>query len=199
MLEMLAGLAATASGGGLLGVLGGLIRQGVDYFAKKAEADAQLALLQARNAHELAMRDKDMAMMQAEAASRLRVAEEQGASAEEVARLAAVAASFASDKATYATGAEAADSPWFIAVDVVRGLIRPMITALFDVALLAIFGVLVALLWDDLSRLFSARDPSVTAPLMALILEILKAIIFLAVTTTSYWFVTRRSDSRTGA
>lgn len=197
MLEILGGIFSAATGGGALGLAGGLLRQGLDYFNKRADIAREVGVLTVRNAHELAMRDKDVALMQAEAAAQLRVVQEQGANAADVAQINAITASFAADRAAFATGEAAKDSPWFIAVDVVRGLIRPVITLLFDLAMLVIWIVLMWLLWDDLSRLFAARDPAITAPMMALLMEITKSIIFLATTATGYWFVARTSGART--
>jgi len=196
MLEILGGIFSAATGGGALGLVGGLLRQGLDYFNKRADIAREVEVLKERNAHELQMRDRDLALMQAEAAANLKVMQEQGDAIADVAQINAIAASFAADKASYATGEAAKDSPWFIAVDVVRGLIRPGITILFDLAMLAIWGALMVLLWGDLSKLFAARDPAVTVPMMSLLMEITKSIIFLATTATGYWFVARTSGAR---
>ncbi len=193
MLEMLGGVFAAATGGGALGIVGALLRQGLDYFAKKAEIAREVEILKEHNAHELAMRDKDRELMVAETEARLKVVQEEGESAAEVAQINAIAASFASDKASYATGEAAKNSPWFIAVDFVRGMIRPGITILFDLAMLAIWAALMYLLWNDLSDLFVAKDPIITKPMMDLLIEITRAIIFLATTATCYWFVARPS------
>lgn len=196
MLETLWGVFAAATGGGFMGLLGGLLRQGLDLLNKRAEIQRELEVIKANSAHELAMRDKDIDLMKAEAEANFRLAEEQGNTALGVAQVNAIAASMASDKATFATGERAKDSPWFIAVDVVRGLIRPGITILFDLAMLAIWIVLIALLRDTLATLFAAKDPAVTKPLMDLLLEVTKSIIFLATTATGYWFIARPHGNR---
>lgn len=196
MLEILGGIFSAATGGGALGLVGGLLRQGLDYFNKRAEIAREVEVLKERNAHELAMRDKDLALMTAEAAAQLRVVQEQGENAAEVAQINAIATSFAADRASFATGEIASNSPWFVAVDVVRGLIRPTITLLFDLAMLAIWGVLMWLLWGQLGKLFAIADPNVVKPMMDLLLEITKSIIFLATTATGYWFVARPQGVR---
>lgn len=196
MLEILGGIFSAATGGGALGLVGGLLRQGLDYFNKRAEIAREVEVLKENNAHELAMRDKDRELMLAEADARLKVAAEQGESAAEVAQINAIAASFATDRASYATGEAASNSPWFIAVDVVRGMIRPTITLLFDFAMLAIWCALMYLLWGQLGKLFAIADPSVVKPMMDLLLEITRAIIFLATTATGYWFVARTGGGR---
>lgn len=191
MLELLGGIFSAATGGGALGLLGGLARQALDYFHKREEIANELAVLKERNAHELLMRDKDRELLEAESASQFKMAEIQGETTIEAARLGAVAASFASDRATYATGQIAANSPWFIAVDFLRGIIRPGVTLLFDFALLVIWGLLAWHLAPILMELFASREPAVLKPLLDQFFEITKAIIFLATTTTGYWFVAR--------
>jgi chorismate mutase len=197
MLEILGGIFSAATGGGALGLVGGLLRQGLDYFNKRAEIAREVEVLKENHAHDLAMRDKDRELMLAESTAQLRVVMEQGESLAEVTQINAIAASFAADKASYATGEAASNSPWFVAVDVVRGLIRPTITILFDLAMLAIWGLLMWLLWGQLGKLFAIADPSVVKPMMDLLLEITRAIIFLATTATGYWFVARASGGRT--
>lgn len=180
-----------AAGGGLFGMIGGLVRQFLDYRDKKDAQAHDLDVLKATQAHELALRDKDKELLVAESESQFKLAEVQIDGAVETARLGAVAASYAGDKANFATGESAKNSPWFIAVDFLRGVIRPGITLLFDLALLAIWICLIVLLWPELARLFAAKDPSIVQPLWSLLNEITKSIIFLATTATGYWFVAR--------
>lgn len=190
-LSQILGVAASAASGGLLGFVGGLARQGLDWLKRRSELAQELAILKERNSHEAAMRDKDAAILRLEGENAVRVAEARGNAEVDTARMNAIAESFASDRATFATGESAKDSPWFIAVDVVRGIIRPGITLLFDLALLVLWAVLMWLLWDYLKPLFAAKDASVVKTAMDLLLEITRAIVFLAITCTSYWFVAR--------
>ncbi len=187
----LLGVAASAASGGLLGFVGGLARQGLDWLKRRSELAQELEILKERNRHEAELRDKDREILKLEGENALKVETVKGDAAVEEARMDAIAQSFAADKATFATGAEAANSAWFIFVDTVRGLIRPAITLFFDVALLVLWGLLIWLLWDYLKPLFIARDQGVVKPMMDMLLEITKAIVFLALSCTSYWFVAR--------
>lgn len=197
--ELIAGAFASAASGGLLGVFGGLLRQGLDWVKRRSELAQELAILQERNRHEAEMRDKDREMLRLEGEGKVKLATVEGDALIEKARMEAIGASFAADRATFATGEAAANSKWFIAVDVVRGMIRPTITLLFDLALFVIWGVLVYLMWDELAKLLAARDPAITRPLLEHFWEITKAIIFLATTATGYWFVARPgSEARNG-
>lgn len=196
MLEILGTVFGASAGGGLLGLIGGLFRQWLDGQQRAQDLSVELQTLKEKNRHESDMRDKDLALMQAEAASQFKLEEMKGDNAIEAARFAAIGAMQAADKATFATGDTAANSPWFIAVDCVRGLIRPVITILFDLAMLVIFGVLVALLWDSLQALFAAKDPMIVKPMFDLLFEVVKSIIFLATTATGYWFVARSPSNR---
>lgn len=196
MLELLSGVFAAASGGGAMGLVGGLLRQALDLLHKRTDQANELALLREKNQTELALRDKDLALMTAETKGQLAVVEATAEGNVQVAQLNAIGASFGADKATFATGTLAAESKWFVMVDVVRGLIRPAITLLFDLAMLAIWIVLIALLWDSLAALFAARDPGITKTMFDLLIEVTKSIIFLATTATGYWFVARGSSSK---
>ena len=185
------GLAAAGASGGLLGIVGGLFRQGLDWMKRRTELANELALAREKFKHDEAMRDKDAAILRLEGENAVKVAKTEGDSLIESERMRAIAASFAADRATFATGAKAADSAWFIAVDVVRGLIRPGLTLLFDLALFVIWGLLMYLLWDEMAKLFAAKDADVMKPMLGLLIEIVRAIIFLATTCTTYWFVAR--------
>lgn len=79
-------------------------------------------------AHELALRDKDMAQTQLEIDGRTKVAEMQAQGAVAVSENQALQASYEADRATYGIKA----------IDFIRGLVRPLITggALFEIFLL---------------------------------------------------------------
>ncbi len=192
----LLGLFATAATGGVFGGIAGLLRLGLDWVKRRSEIAHELSVLQERNAHELKMRDKDLEMLRLEGDVKVKVAAAEGDAMVESSRMQAIASSFASDKATFATGAEAANSPWFVAVDFVRGMIRPAITVLFDLALFVIWGVLLYLLWEHLGALLRAKDATIVALLSAQFVEITKAIIFIALSATSYWFVARQKEGK---
>lgn len=185
------GVAASAASGGVLGLFGGLARQGLDWLKRRSELSQELSILKERNANEQILRDKDREILKLEGENAVRLQNIKSDGDVDVARMGAIAQSFASDRAQYATGEKAANSGWFIAVDVVRGMIRPGITVLFDLALLVIWVALMWLLWDYLKPLFLAKDPTVVTPMMNMLVEITKAIVFLAITCTTYWFVAR--------
>ena len=117
MLAILTSILGSTGFGALLGALGGVANRFIDIKLKTMELEAQ----KVRNQHELDMRDKDLAQVQAEWDSREKIATIEGEAKSSEAAYGALAASYGADKTTYGIKA----------IDGVRGLIRPLITLLF--------------------------------------------------------------------
>ena len=99
--------------GGATGLLGTVVSAGTEYFQARQ-----------RHAHEIELRRVEMQMMATEAASAERVAAIERESEQMRAEHAALVASFRASTTRMSTG----DSRWLVAVDVVRGLTRPVLT-----------------------------------------------------------------------
>lgn len=196
MLDLLGTVFGAATGGGVLGIVGGLIRQWLESAQAKAKLNQDLAILKAQHLHEETMRDKDAAILKLEAEGKVKIAQTEGDSTVEASRYAAMGASFAADKATFATGEKARESRWFVLVDVMRGGIRPVLTVVLDLSVILIWAVLMWLLWGELAKLFAARDPLVLQTMVALIVEIVRSVVFLATTATGYWFVAKTQPEK---
>ncbi len=169
--------------GGIFGILGALGKNALEIWQAKSKAAQDLAILAEQNRHELAMADKRMAEIELEAKNAVALGEIARLKETDVAAYGAMESSYANDKATYSN---AKQSPWMVAVDVVRGLIRPVLTALFSFALIG------ATLW-----ILTNIDQSVLtqqAFLEGTLYRMVDAFLFLATSAVGWWFAARYSQ-----
>lgn len=124
MLDIILG----GAGGGIFGMLGGLLKHGLEVWQETKKEQASLLILQEQNKHELLMADKQAQLMELEAKNGISLAEVTSNAAIEQAGYAALSHSYDFDKATYSN---APQNIWMVLVDVVRGLIRPTLTLYF--------------------------------------------------------------------
>jgi len=166
--------------GGILGVVGALFKQGLEAYQERKKAEASLLLLQEQNKHELLMADKQAALIELEAKNAVTLAELNAQKETDVASYAALNASYESDKATYS---DAKTSPWMIAVDAVRGFIRPFLTLIFSLTLIVLTVVLIVNVPDALSG-----NPEY---LKETLYRLLDAVIFIGTSAILWWFAMR--------
>lgn len=176
MFEMLLGPA-----GGLVGVLGALFKHGIEVYQEKKKNEASLLILVEQNKHEAVMADKEAELIKLEAANALVLTELNKAKEFDNAGWNAMGASYEADRATYS---EVKDSPWLVAVDVVRGLIRPALTVIFSAATIAF----AAFIWN------AVPDTVVSNPdfLKETFYRLIDALIFLATSSAGWWFAARQ-------
>lgn len=144
--------------GGATGLLGTLLTTGMAYFERGQQ-----------HQQELELRRLDLEMVQAEAASVERIAAIDAESRESAAAWGAFEASHRAATVRWSTG----DSAWLVAVDVVRGLIRPVLTVSFL--------ALAAMIYFHLPMI----------PPAEVAVRLIDTILYLATTTTLWWFGTR--------
>lgn len=166
--------------GGIFGILGALLKQGLETYQEDKRAEASLANLIETNKHELAMADKRMEEIRLEAQHATALAEIGRAKETDVAAYGALSDSYANDKATYSN---AKTSPWMIMVDAVRGLIRPVLTAVFSLALIGSTWWLLSVVPAD-----AYSDPEF---LKATLYRMIDALLFLATSAVGWWFAAR--------
>ncbi len=145
--------------GGATGLLGTLISGATSYFERRQ-----------RNRHELELRRIDLEITRSELAHVERVSAAEAESAETRAELAAVAASHRSAAVRWSTG----DSGWLVLVDVVRGLMRPVLT-------IASLAAAVTIYW---SLPFAPSGEEIAA-------RVVDTVLYIATTTVLWWFGTR--------
>lgn len=169
--------------GGIFGILGALGKNALEIWQAKNRATQELALLAEQNKHELAMADKRMAEIELEAKNAVALGEIARLKETDVAAYTAMDASYENDRATYSN---AKQSPWMVAVDVVRGLIRPVLTTIFSFALIG------ATVW-----ILANIDRSVLtqqAFLEGTLYRMVDAFLFLATSAVGWWFAARYSQ-----
>lgn len=180
MLEVLLG-----ASGGIFGIVGALAKHGIEIWQAKKKAEADLAVMKEQNRHEALMADKRSAEIELEAKHAVALAEITRAKETDIAAYAALSDSYANDKATYS---EAPQSPWMVAVDVARGMIRPLLTLVFSLGLI----VLLAVIYKNVPESVSA-DPKF---LESTFYRLIDAFIFLSTSAVGWWFAQRGVSSK---
>ena len=161
MLEAIASILT----GGATGLLGTVISAGIGIFERRQ-----------RHQEELALRQLDLDVTRAEAASAERVAAVEAESADAEAGWRAFEASHRTAVARWSRG----DSAWLVAVDVIRGLIRPVLT----VGFLALAAVIYFTL------------PAPVIPPEGIAARMVDTVLYLTTTTVLWWFGTRPKRSQ---
>lgn len=172
MLDSILSVAA----GGVTGLLGSVVA-----------AVSGFVTTRQRNAHDLEMRKLDLEMMDREAKYRADLAQVESEARVSVAESEALAASYAADRATYATaaGGNSVLAMLLGLVDFVRGLVRPALTL-----------YLVWLVWDLRSEVRDileriGLDSLQTPAAMGIYGDVADMILYLASTCVAWWFGTR--------
>jgi hypothetical protein len=192
-MDILSTILTSSIGGGATGLLGLLVQRIFD--AQKEKADLARTKLQLQAAHDLRVTELSAQERMADKAHAAEALERQMAlQAKEVEADTALAlASIGADKATYLTDAQAG-APWPVKVllglvDFVRGLMRPGLTA-YSAWLLTM-----AAWWlQELNAKASAAGVGAAltqAQLHELTVQVLGTIIYMATTTSVWWFGVR--------
>ena len=147
--------------GGATGLLGTVVSAGTEYFQARQ-----------RHAHEIELRRVEMEMMKTEAASAERVAAIERESEQMRAEHAALEASYRAATTRMSTG----DSRWLVAVDVIRGLTRPVLTWGFV--------ALAAVIYFTLSPHSDIRG------------QVIDTVLYLTTTCVLWWFGARHVGRR---
>lgn len=166
MIALLISLFSTSGVGAIIGALGGLANRWMDM--KSRELDMQDR--QAQRTHDLNMRDKDLLVLDREIGGKVQVATVEGAATVEAAAYDALGKSYDNDKATYGIKK----------VDVIRGLMRPIITFLFM--------ILVCYINYRVWRLLDAENIKLSAEQA---FEIIRWTLFEASVVIGWWFASR--------
>jgi len=183
MLSAIAGVFSSAAFGGITGLFGTLISKVGDYYALKQ-----------KNAFDLAMRDKDMAIAQIEATKEVTIAQDTNAANREIAESEVLGKSYEADRATYLTPDVQKDVPpkmkgivalAMAVVDFVRGMTRPGLTLYLC--------ILTTLMYLQMKAIVTAAGQQAFTPADAvkIIILIVDAVIYLTTVTVTWWFGTR--------
>jgi hypothetical protein len=181
------GFLSSAAFGGVTGLAGVAVNKVSDYFTQKQ-----------RNAFDLAMKDKDIAVAQIESAKEIAIARDTNMTNRELAEEATLQASYAGDKAQYFSGMDISGLPGFIRggvaflltlVDFIRGMTRPGITLYMC--------VLTTLMYKQMTGLVSAAGGGFTPGDAAkIIFLIVDSVIYLTTVCVTWWFGSRPKSMR---
>lgn len=160
-------------GGVLSGLLGTGLQKVMEYKTEKLKAQS-----------ELDKRKLDIELMQAEAASRIKVAEIDGNARIESADAEAFSASFNLEPKIYSEGTQKTPAQvWLLLLlDVFRGSIRPMLTTYLVVLTTLLYFKTAALLTHEIILPGMAYE---------LVQEIINTVLYLTVTVITWWFGVR--------
>jgi hypothetical protein len=170
--------------GGATGLLGAALQ----LFFQYKSATLQARVDEVKNAHELLMRDKDLALMQAEQAGRFKVAETEAEAAKSVAADQAFAKSLFAEPERYSDIQHLSQGQqWLLVVlDFARGIVRPGLTLYLC--------VLTTYIWWQVRQLLSLEDLDASAVLNVW-QTVVSTILYLTTTVVLWWFGTRNRQS----
>lgn len=182
MADVVSAIGAVLSGG-LTGVIGAGVQRFADYKNKKLDIESD----RAKFSHEIAMRRVDAEIMEKEFAARTRLAEVEGDIKRDVADAEAFAASFR-EPVRYAEGATLTprQTGWMVALDFMRGIVRPGLTLYLVILTTLIYGQASALMSG------SAFTP---ADALELTSRTVDTVLYLTTTATLWWFGTRNKQA----
>lgn len=188
ILTLLGTIFSSTLAGGATGLAGVGLQRFFDFLNRKADLQKTLA----DQAHQLKMREVDLSIMQQEWAGRLKVAEREGATAENVAATAAFKETLFTEPERYSDASRLTKNQmwWMVALDFIRGIIRPALTVYLC--------VLTTLVYVQARQLLSKEDLTVQEA-MELTRTIVGTILYLTTTVTLWWFGTQNKQSQAKA
>lgn len=162
-----------AVSGGLTGLLG-TVFSGLIMWKENAD----------KRKHELEMRRVDIEERKTEAEITLKQTNAETEAARFVGELNAFQASQRADKATYSI--KDPSNPWLIAVDVVRGLIRPVLT----IGLV----IITTIITFDAIEAMGGYDQFLEVQGAQIVIDLVLALVYMTTTAVLWWFGTRALD-----
>jgi hypothetical protein len=185
MLELLGTIFGSIFSGGATGLIGVVLQRFADY--KNKQLDMKLEAQRAEN--EIAKRRVDAEIMAQEWAGRLKVAQEEGETAKDVAATNAFAQSLWKEPDRYSYAATLTPQQQWVMVilDALRGVVRPFLTVYLC--------ALTTYVWFQVRQTLSAEDLSSDSALDVWKM-VVGQILYLTTTVVLWWFGTRnRQDA----
>lgn len=170
--------------GGATGLLGMGLQRVFDWLNTREQAKLQKLKFD----HELAMRDKDAAIMREEWQGKLRVATQEGETAREVADSKSFETTMLREpeRYSYAPTLTKAQQWILVLLDFFRGVVRPLLTVYLC--------LLTTYIWWQVRQLIAVEELDVSN-VVAVWLIVVKTILYLTTTVVLWWFGTRNRQS----
>jgi hypothetical protein len=184
MVEILGTIFGSIFSGGATGLFGVIIQRWADYKNRKLD----LQLEKERRETEIAKRKADAEIMREEYAGKLRVAQEEGATAKDVADTQAFAQTLWKEPERYSNAAKlTTNQQWVMVVlDALRGCVRPLLTIYLC--------ALTTYVWVQARSVLSAENLDVQAAIEVWKM-VVGQILYLTTTVTLWWFGTRNKKA----
>lgn len=186
MLELFGTIFSSIFAGGATGIIGVIAQRWFDH--KNRQLDKELE--RQRQDHELAMRDKDAAIMAQEWAGRTQVADIEAKATVDAADAAAFGASFNLEPKQYSSNVvkPTKGQSWvLVLVDAVRGIVRPGLT----VYLCAI----TTMVYSDAQMLLGKAQGMTATEALDLTKLVVGTVLYLTTTCVLWWFGTRNKQT----
>lgn len=186
MLELFGTIFSSIFAGGATGIIGVIAQRWFDH--KNRELDKELE--KQRQDHELAMRDKDAAIMAQEWAGRTQVANIEAKATVDAADAAAFGTSFNLEPKQYSSNVvkPTKGQSWvLVLVDAVRGIVRPGLT----VYLCAI----TTMVYSDAQMLLGKAQGMTATEALDLTKMVVGTVLYLTTTCVLWWFGTRNKQT----
>ena len=184
MIAALLSLLGSSAVGSIIGGIFAFLNKKSDFEVKKLDLEQE----RFKWGHELELRDKDIALAQAEAAGRKEVAIIEGDSQVEAARMQAIAVVQESDKVSADEIKSAGSLGWmYVIAAVFNKLIRPISTVILTYAAISLNWVIFGRLTENWAMLTDAQQFEISMQALAWVTGQGSAVI-------SYWFVSRGSS-----
>ena len=182
-MDSLLGLLGSVFSGGATGLLGVVAQRFADYKNRQLE----MALEKQRGETEIAKRKADQEIMATEYAGKLKVAQEEGATARDVAESKAFEASVLREPERYsAAGSATAGQNWLLVLlDVLRGSVRPLLTIYLC--------ALTTYVWFQVRTLVATEDLQ-PQDVLGIWTKVVDTILYLFTTCTLWYFGTRNKQ-----
>lgn len=180
MIEVLGSIFGNIFSGGATGLIGVVAQRYADYKNKQLD----MALEEQRGKTEIAKRRVDLEITQSEYAGKLKVAQEEGATARDVAESNAFAQSLLREPERYSSADKLTKGQMWIMVvlDALRGSVRPLLTIYLC--------ALTTYVWFQARQVLHAEQLDVKAALEVWQM-VVGQILYLTTTVTLWWFGTR--------
>lgn len=184
MLDLLGTVFASILSGGATGIIGVIAQRVADYKNKQLDLQAQ----KDKQAHEIAMRQADAAILAQEWAARTKVAEVEVAGRSDVADSESFAASFATEPQRYSEGVKPTKGQGWVLVllDAIRGVVRPALTVYLCVLTTLVYVQAREMVGNGLTA----------AEALALVKMVVGTILYLTTTCVLWWFGTRNRQAQ---